>query len=122
VLVSAAKPDSCAKLLITMAPALRDFTVQAAQRLVFLILYHLRLAACACLVNTVQPAQLLPRFVRLAFIAKTTVFRNKLINAVVDIIVLLWAQPHLRTQYVLLAPTVHQEVQPILCVQLVLIP
>ena len=85
-LVKAAQPDNCVKHLITMVPALRDFTVQAAQRLVFLILLHHRLVACACLVNTVQLVQLLPRFAPLVFIAKTMVFLNRLTNAVADTI------------------------------------
>jgi len=42
--------------------------------------------ACACLVNTVQLVQLLPRFAQLVFIAKTTVFLNRLTNAVADTI------------------------------------
>ena len=69
-----------------MVPALRDFIVLVAQKQVFLTLLHLKLVACACLVNTVQLVQLLPRFAQLAFIAKTMVFLNRLINAVVDTI------------------------------------
>ena len=70
-----------------MVRALRDFTVPAVLRLVFLIHLQLNPEACAYPGNTVQLVPHLPHFALLVSIAKTMVFLSRQINAVVDTIV-----------------------------------
>lgn len=70
-----------------MVHALRDITVPVVLRLVFLTLLQLNPEACAYPGNTVQLVQQPPRYALLVSIAKTMVFLNRLISAVVDTIV-----------------------------------